>query len=318
MNYKIHIIIVTYNAMKWAEKCFSSLRKSSISVKTIVVDNGSTDGTQEYVKTNFPEVHFIQSPENLGFGKANNIGIEVAYKEGADFFYLMNQDAWLFQDSIQELLNVYNSYEDKEEIGILSPMHLDGSEKLLDFHFERYIARSTEENRAISGFYLGKMGSSFEINFVNAAHWFLPKQTVEIVGGFNPFFFHGAEDYDYANRVHFHKKKIIVATKSKVVHDAKKLLKEKPAKEKLAEKRTSIRMQRETRYMNITAPFDASAERKEFLSNITKLALKGKIDESRFYREMYQYFNPLFPQIEKNRKIAAFEKHPFLNLIQPE
>ena len=115
---RIYIIIVTYNAMKWAERCFSSLRKSSISVKTIVVDNGSTDGTQEYVKTNFPEVHFIQSPENLGFGKANNIGIEVAYKEGADFFYLMNQDAWLFQDSIQELLNVYNSYEDKEEIGI--------------------------------------------------------------------------------------------------------------------------------------------------------------------------------------------------------
>ena len=95
---RIHTIIVTYNAMQWAEKCFSSLRKSSISVKTIVVDNGSTDGTQEYVKTNFPEVHFIQSPENLGFGKANNIGIEIAYKAGADFFYLMNQDAWIFED----------------------------------------------------------------------------------------------------------------------------------------------------------------------------------------------------------------------------
>ena len=73
---KIYLIIVTYNAMKWAEKCFSSLRKSSVPVHTMVVDNGSTDGTQEFNKTHFPEVEFIQSAENLGFGKANNLGIE--------------------------------------------------------------------------------------------------------------------------------------------------------------------------------------------------------------------------------------------------
>ena len=73
---KIYLIIVTYNAMKWAERCFSSLRKSSVPVHTIVVDNGSNDGTQEFIKTQFPEVEFIQSAKNLGFGKANNLGIE--------------------------------------------------------------------------------------------------------------------------------------------------------------------------------------------------------------------------------------------------
>lgn len=85
-NPKIYFIIVTYNAMKWAEKCFSSLRNSSIPVHTIVVDNGSIDGTQDYIKSQFPDVELIQSAENLGFGKANNIGIEKAYKNGADFF----------------------------------------------------------------------------------------------------------------------------------------------------------------------------------------------------------------------------------------
>ncbi|WP_449399763.1 glycosyltransferase family 2 protein [Chryseobacterium wanjuense] len=83
---KIYFIIVTYNAMKWAERCFTSLRQSSVPVKCIVIDNGSTDGCQDYIKTHFPEVDFIQSESNLGFGKANNIGIEKAYKEGADFF----------------------------------------------------------------------------------------------------------------------------------------------------------------------------------------------------------------------------------------
>ena len=89
---RIHTIIVSYNAMKWAERCFSSLRTSAVPLSVIVVDNGSTDGTQEFITTQFPEVEFIQSAENLGFGKANNLGIEMAYKNGADFFYLMNQN----------------------------------------------------------------------------------------------------------------------------------------------------------------------------------------------------------------------------------
>ena len=137
---KIYLIIVTYNAMKWAERCFSSLRKSSVALQTIVVDNGSGDGTQDYIKTNFPEVDFIQSPENLGFGKANNLAIEMAFKNGADFFYLMNQDAWLYEDSIEKLLEVYYSFPNKEDIGIMSPMHLDGSEKKLDLFLDKYIA----------------------------------------------------------------------------------------------------------------------------------------------------------------------------------
>uniref|UniRef100_A0AAU6WR91 Glycosyltransferase n=1 Tax=Chryseobacterium endophyticum TaxID=1854762 RepID=A0AAU6WR91_9FLAO len=129
---KIYFIIVTYNAMKWAEKCFTSLKLSSVPVQCIVVDNGSTDGTQKYITTNFPEIELIQSKENVGFGKANNIGIEKAYWEDADFFYLMNQDAWIYEDSVQKLLEVYQSYPNKKEIGILSPMHIDGTETKLD------------------------------------------------------------------------------------------------------------------------------------------------------------------------------------------
>ncbi len=98
---QIYFIIVTYNAMPWAERCFSSLQNSSVPVQTIVVDNGSTDGTQDFLKNIFPEIEFLQSSENLGFGKANNLGIEMAYKKGADFFYLMNQDAWIFEDTVQ-------------------------------------------------------------------------------------------------------------------------------------------------------------------------------------------------------------------------
>ena len=219
----VYIIIVTYNAMKWAEKCFSSLRKSSFPVEVIVIDNCSEDGTQEYIKNNFPEVKFIQNQENLGFGKANNIGIETAYKKGADFFYLMNQDAWIYEDSIQKLIDVYETHPQKSEVGILSPMHLDGSEKKLDIFLDKYISQNFE-NRMISDFYLNSTKLYYEISFINAAHWFIPKDTIEKVGGFNPYFFHYGEDNEYVNRLHFHQKKILLCTSSKVVHDGKQEL----------------------------------------------------------------------------------------------
>lgn len=218
MTPKIYIIIVTYNSMKWAQRCFSSLQQSSVPLNCIVVDNGSTDGTQEFITNNFPEVKFVQFAENLGFGKANNLGIEMAYKNGAEFFYLMNQDAWLFEDSIQKLIDVYNSFPTKEEVGILSPMHLDGTMEKLDIFLDKYIAHNFE-NRLISDLYLNNLKPSYEISFINAAHWFLPKDTIEKVGGFNPYFFHYGEDNEFVNRLHFNGKKIFLCPKSNVVHD---------------------------------------------------------------------------------------------------
>jgi len=311
---KTHIIIVTYNAMKWAEKCFSSLRKSTIPVKTIVVDNGSKDGTQEYIQKNFPEVDFIQSPENLGFGKANNLGIEKAYKQGADFFYLMNQDAWIFENTFEEMLKVYDSYENKDEIGIISPMHLDGSEKNFDLHFERYLSKCTEKNRLFSDLYTGTFQSYYEIDFVNAAHWLLPKETIEKVGGFNPFFFYGAEDYDYINRLKFFSKKIIVATQSKVVHDAYQGFVKPYHTDAEKARQESLRMQRETRYLDLNYPLDIQREKKEFLNNIIKLRLKGHSKESKFYAEMRTYFNSKFEEILRLRSIAQNNNHAFLEL----
>ena len=60
---KIFAIIVTYKGQQWYDRCFTSLRNSSIPVQTIVVDNASDDGTVEYIRENFPEIHLIESKE---------------------------------------------------------------------------------------------------------------------------------------------------------------------------------------------------------------------------------------------------------------
>ncbi|MCQ9640303.1 glycosyltransferase family 2 protein [Chryseobacterium sp. WG14] len=303
----VHVIIVTYNAMRWAERCFSSLKTSSVPIQCIVVDNGSTDGTQEYIKTHFPEVDFIQSPQNLGFGKANNLGIEKAYRGGAEFFYLMNQDAWIFQDSFQHLLDVYNTYPDPKKIGILSPMHLDGTEKNLDIFFERYLARNTHVNRIFSNTFTNTQQEYYEIDFVNAAHWFLPRKTIEEIGGFNPYFFHYSEDYEYVQRVAYFDKKILACTKSKVVHDGRQDFNK-------TSHINAKRVQREQRYLDPRLEFSRSVLKKDFIPDIIKQTVMGKFSAAiRIFKE-YKYQKSRFEEIMSSRETLKKKQHSFLNI----
>lgn len=293
--------------MKWAEKCFTSLRHSSVPVECIVIDNGSTDGTQEYIRQKFPEVDFIQSTENLGFGKANNLGIEKAYRKGAEFFYLMNQDAWIYQDSFQQLLDVYNNDPDKDQIGILSPMHLDGSEKKFDIFFERYLARNTAVNRIFSDSFNHQLKVSYEVDFVNAAHWFLPKKTIEEVGGFNPYFFHYSEDYEYVQRIEFFKKRIQVCTGSHVVHDGKQDFNK-------TNHLNAKRVQREQRYLNPNFEFNRQIFKKDFIPDIIKQTMMGRFSNALQIFKEYQYQKSRFAEIINSRAILKNKGAAFINL----
>ncbi|WP_312343530.1 glycosyltransferase family 2 protein [Chryseobacterium binzhouense] len=304
---KIYTIIVTYNAMKWAEKCFSSLRQSSVPLACIVIDNGSTDGTQDFIKTHFPEIKLIQSEQNLGFGKANNIGIEEAYKDNADFYYLMNQDAWLYKDSIQKLLDVYTHHPDKKEIGILSPVHIDGTEKKLDIFLDKYIASNFEKTRLISDLYFQKTELFYEMSFINAAHWLIPKSTIETVGGFNPYFFHYGEDNEYVNRVHFHQKKVLLAVHSKAVHDGKQTL-GKVDYTKYPD--LSI----ETKILNPNNPNALSQEKKALRQSMVKNMFSGNRVQ---YKKLQEKYRKITKEEKKLAEIVTQIKNvglTFLNL----
>lgn len=303
----IHIIIITYNAMKWAEKCFTSLKHSSVPVKCIVIDNGSTDGTQGYIKRHFPEVHFIQSEQNLGFGKANNLGIETAYKKGADFFYLMNQDAWLYEDSMEKLLEVYHSHPNKEEIGIISPIHIDGTEKKLDIFLDKYIAHNYEKTRLISDLYFQTLKPYYEISFVNAAHWLLPKKTIETVGGFNPYFFHYGEDNEYVNRLHFHRKKMILVPGSKVVHDGKQFL-DKVDYNKYKD------LSMETKILDPNYPNSLQQEKKALIQSIIKNSLTGNFDKAKKHFKSYSSIHENTPELLRIKEKITTERSCFLNI----
>jgi GT2 family glycosyltransferase len=212
----VFAIVVTYNGERWLQDCFNSLRKSSVPVHTIVVDNGSTDNTIKILQDQYPEVELIISKENLGFGRANNIGIEKALQQNAEYILLLNQDAWLINSTdLEELIKLHKNHP---EVGILSPMHVNREISELDHNFSRYIS-DPNFPEIISDIYLNKTKEIYEVEFVNAAFWLLSFACVKKVGLFDSLFFHYGEDVNYVQRVRFHNFKIGVCPKVKGVHD---------------------------------------------------------------------------------------------------
>lgn len=209
-------IIVTYNGMKWYDRCFGSLRRSSIPVIPVVIDNASSDGSVAYIREHFPESVIFEETENLGFAQANNVGMRYALDHGADYVLLLNQDAWLVQDDC--IAHLIDNAERHPEFAILSPMQLYGGGDQIVSESRQYASRNDEQDW-ISDSYFGRLKDLYEVEFVCAASWFLPIETLNTIGGFDPLFFHNGEDDNYLQRVHYHGKKVGLCPKVTVCHD---------------------------------------------------------------------------------------------------
>ena len=217
---KIFVIVVTYKGGQWYDRCFTSLRESTIPVQTIVVDNASNDGTVECIREHYPEIHLIESKENLGFGKGNNIGMRYALDHDCDYVFLLNQDAWVEPNTFEKQIDIHLKHP---EYGILSPIHLNvekaGIERdLIDYLDDKQIT----EKSLFEDLYFGRIKEVYNTKYVNAAAWLLPRKTLEVVGGFDPIFSHYGEDDNYMHRVLFHKMKIGICPHCVVVHDTER------------------------------------------------------------------------------------------------
>ncbi|NJF25148.1 glycosyltransferase family 2 protein [Thermococcus sp. Bubb.Bath] len=100
LSNKASVIIVTYNHRKYVGACLDSVLAND-PLEVIVVDNGSTDGTSEFVEENFPEVQVIRSPRNLGYGGGNNLGVRHARGE---YVVILNPDTKVEEGWLEELV----------------------------------------------------------------------------------------------------------------------------------------------------------------------------------------------------------------------
>lgn len=209
----IHVIIVTYNGIQWINKCLCSVLDSNISLKVILIDNSSTDGTLKFVQNNFPSVIAIDAQANLGFGKANNLGIRMAILDQTKGVFLLNQDAYVEPNTIKRLFS-FGEYS--QSAGILSPIHFNGDGTHTDIGFENMFQRAIPLN--LNDSEVGTI-KCWEVPFVNAAAWYIPVNALLHVGGFDPIFTHYGEDNDFVNRIKYFKYKVVVIDDVKIYHD---------------------------------------------------------------------------------------------------
>lgn len=213
---RILVIVVTYNGMKWVDRCLGSIRRSVMPADVIVIDNGSVDGSCEYIRTNYPEVRLHCTGENFGFGKANNIGFEIAVREGYDYVYLLNQDAWVFPDTFSSLVT---AMEADRSYGVLSPMQMAADSDRPDPRFQRRCPEA-----ALNDWKNLRTGASvtpkiYEVKFVMAAHWMISRACLLKVGGFSPSFSHYGEDDNYLHRARYHQFRCGILSVASAIHD---------------------------------------------------------------------------------------------------
>src|SRR5439155_12445078 len=111
----VSVVVVTYNALPWIERCLESVR----AYETIVVDHGSTDGTLELVRRRFPLARVIEEG-NTGLGAGSNTGMRVA---SGSYFLLLNSDAWAVGDAVEQLAAFAEAHPEAAVVGpkLLNP-----------------------------------------------------------------------------------------------------------------------------------------------------------------------------------------------------
>ncbi len=206
------IIVITYNGANYLERLFNSIINFEPNTDILVIDNNSRDNSVAIIEK-FENIKLIQLDRNLGFGRANNIGLKYALDNSYNYVFLFNQDTYLSKSIFRELIQISNF---NNNFCLLSPLQMDGTNTKLESSFEKFLY----ESGFISQKFINPDEDLFKLNFVQAASWFIPIQIIKLVGGFDPIFFHYGEDNNYCQRLEFFKVPIYVVQSLSICHDS--------------------------------------------------------------------------------------------------
>ena len=194
---KISIIIVNYNVRYFLEQCLYSVKKScaNLSSEIIVIDNNSNDDSCRMVKDRFPEVNLICNKQNIGFGKANNLGVS---KAKGEFVLILNPDTLIAEDTLQEMVEFA---EKQDDFGALGVKMIDGTGSFLH-ESKRNIPTIRIASKKILGnskeYYANHIdeNDNGKIDILTGAFMLLKRSIFNEVNGFDEDYFMYGEDID--------------------------------------------------------------------------------------------------------------------------
>lgn len=206
----ISILIVSFNTRDVLRECLESVRlaTASLAAETIVVDNCSRDGSAHMVREEFPWVHVIESRENLGFGRANNLAFEAARGR---YIVLLNSDAFLQKDTLCLSLE---KMEADPSVGLASGRLVgrDGvlqpSARMFPSLLRQLLVISGLADRWPKSRFFGQADRTWadpmepaEVDWVPGAYSIIPAAILHQHGFFDPRFFLYYEEVDLCHRI---------------------------------------------------------------------------------------------------------------------
>jgi GT2 family glycosyltransferase len=217
----LSILIVNWNSKQYVRNCLESIRRTcgGLAPQVIVVDGGSFDGCGEMLAAEFPEVEFVQSPDNIGFGRANNLGFK---RVTGEVLLLLNPDTELHPEAVDALLGELRQCPETGAVGARL-LNSDGSLQFAAIH-----PLPTPWNAAFDSDWLrrrwwnaeerGTGMIAFDVEAISGACMMLRSETFRKLGGFDPRYFMYAEDMDLCFRIHKSGLKIRHAPRAVVTH----------------------------------------------------------------------------------------------------
>lgn len=207
---KLSVIIVNYNVKYFLEQCLFSVLQAidCLAAEVIVVDNQSSDGSIEYLEPIFPSVNFIKSDRNLGFGKANNLGLQYAKGE---YILFLNPDTIVPEDCFIKSIHFM---ETLPKAGCLGIRMLDGTGKFLPESKRSFPDISTAflkltglsslfpNSKFFNKYALGHLSEkeNHNVDVLAGAFMLFKKSVLKNIGGFDEAFFMYGEDIDLSYR----------------------------------------------------------------------------------------------------------------------
>jgi N-acetylglucosaminyl-diphospho-decaprenol L-rhamnosyltransferase len=213
-------VVVTYDALPWIERCLESV----VGTETVVVDNGSTDGTVDVVRERFPDVRVVQT-ENRGLAAGWNRGLA---ETSAAHVLVLNADAWLVGDALAALVDAARRHP---RAALVAPRLLnpDGSLQRSVRGFPTlwriateylYLRKLAPRSRAFNAFYGAGFdhASEREVEWVMGACMLVRRTAFEDVGPFDESYFLFSEEVDWMKRAADRAWSVVFTPEARCVH----------------------------------------------------------------------------------------------------
>jgi len=210
----ISVVITNYNGKHFLEACLNSLERQAFKdFEVILVDNGSSDGSLEYVRENFPAVRIIALAENLGFCGGNNVGIREARGE---YIALLNNDAEAHPRWLEELKNALDNHND---VGFCaSKMFLQDQPGIIDAAGGIFYSCGVGAQRGYREREDGRFGEAEYVFSACAGAAIYRQKMLDDIGLFDEDFFAHGEEVDLSFRAQLRRYKCLFVPTAVVHH----------------------------------------------------------------------------------------------------